>query len=205
MQPTSQYATFFQRLLAHIIDTVLVGTPVIALVFYILVPMFLNFPVIQAAKDKEVELAIELYTSQVYIALLSAICMAFVLTIFAISKWQATPGKRIIGIYISMRNGAKPQFRAAFGRFISLPLFLLLLQFFERRETYQKLSDLKTPGRAITNIEQLEQYLNGPVTALTTLIILVVISFWYLKIVFSSEHTAVHDTLFETRVLQGKK
>lgn len=198
-----EYARFSQRLLAHVIDSLIIGLPVMLFTLITIVPALFDLEALKTAKPG-MDAYLGYYQNAVYLSLATAAIMAAALASFASSNWQATPGKRIVGIYLTTSNGGKPNFPSLFGRFISLPLFVLMAQSFERYETYQKLEEFKTSGKTINSMQDMQLYLTGPVAEITSLIVLGIILFWYLHIFFTPEKTALHDMLFNTRVVIGK-
>lgn len=199
------YAAFGQRLMALILDFFIIALPILTLVFTFAAPLFLDEPAIKAATNQEFEIIYQLYTHGVFLSLSGLGVVALILALFTISKWQATPGKRLVSIYIIDKNGAKAKLGNAFGRFIALPLFLLTIQFFQRQETYQKLAALKASGKIIPQLPELQAYLVSPLSTITSIVSIVVMFLWFLKIPFSSRKTAIHDDLFNTRVVKGRK
>jgi len=200
-----QYATFWQRLTAFMLDVFIVALPVFTITLTLATPVFFNMDAIKNSPNKDFEIIYQLYKNGVFISLTAFAAVSFILAIFATSRWQATPGKRIVNIYLASRNGEKLQFSTAFERFFSLPLFLLMIQIFERRENYAALDELKRSHTATANLDFLQTHLNGPATKITGFIVMMVIMAWFLRIFFTPEKTAMHDTLFNTRVFKGKK
>ena len=200
-----EYATFWQRLTAFMLDMLIVVVPAFLLTLNFAGPFFLDIDALKSAPNKDFEIIFQFYKYGVFLILACFAAAAFAMAIFTASKWQATPGKKIVGIYIVKRNGDKPTLANAFARFYSLPLFLLMIQVFERRETYAKLDSLKTSGKVITDLFELQTYLNSPAAEFTSLAVFMVILLWFLPVFFSRNKAAMHDILFETRVIKGKK
>lgn len=202
MEELLQPATFGQRLTAFMLDLFIVAIPAFVFTLTFATPFLFSIEAIKDTPNKDFEIIYQFYKNGVYISLTACAFISAVLAFFAISKWQATPGKRIVNIYIARQNGAAISFWDAFGRFISLPLFILMLQIFERRENYAVMDNLKANNTS--DLSLLENHLNGPVTQTTNAVVLAVITFWFIRIFFSPDKTALHDVLFNTRVLKGK-
>ena len=205
MIPSPQYATFWQRLTAFMLDIFIIAIPVFTLVIPLATSVFFDLSSIKSAQNQQFEFVYQFYKHGVYISLIGFAAISLVLAVFATSRWQATPGKRIVNIYIARKNGSKISFADAFGRFLSLPLFILMIQIFERRENYAALTAIKHSGNISTDLLDLEKYLNGPIAQATSYVVFVVIIVWFSKVFFSPENAAMHDSLFNTRVFQGKK
>lgn len=95
-------------------------------------------------------------------------------TFFTASKWQATPGKRLLNIYVVRTNHKPIDVTAGLERFLayiipSLPLY----------------SSFLPPD-------------------LMPVVVLWLSVFWFLPIVYTPERTGIHDRLCHTRVLVGK-
>lgn len=93
---------------------------------------------------------------------------------FSASGWQATPGKRLVGIYVTHSDGTRLSLKDAFARELAvlIPTFPVYVSFF-------------SPNMAATLF-----------IALGTA--------WYGRILMTPERTGVHDLLCETRVRRGR-
>lgn len=93
---------------------------------------------------------------------------------FAASGWQATPGKRIVGLYITNAVGGRLPLKEALAREIAVlvPTFPIYVSIF------------------------------SPEMAASLFIMLGI--FWYGRILVTPERTGVHDTVCETRVRRGR-
>ncbi len=142
-----QYAGRAERLFANLLDTL-----------FLLLPNIFLFNVFGEGK-----------------ALIAGfVIYAAYYTYFVGSRWQATPGKRVLNIHVVMASGEKPSHAAAFERFIvyvlpSLPLYLSVLP-----EESAKLLFL---------------WLN---------------LLWFTPILYTPERRGLHDTIVGTRVVAGK-
>ncbi len=95
-------------------------------------------------------------------------------THFTASPWQATPGKRLIGIYVIHANGQKLARRDALERFLafilpSLPLYVSVF-----------------PPSMMMSVS------------------FMLLIFWFSSILFTQERIGYHDRLCNTRVVVGK-
>lgn len=93
---------------------------------------------------------------------------------FASRGWQATPGKRIVGIYIRREDGTRLTFKESVAREIAtlMPTFPIYVSFFSQN------------------------------MAATLFLVMGII--WYGRILMTPERTGVHDLLCGTRVVQGR-
>jgi flagellar biogenesis protein FliO len=80
-----------------------------------------------------------------------------------------------------------------------------MIKIFERREDQIILGGIKKAGKTNMEVMELKTQLAGPIAQLTFIIVFFTILFWVLKMLFSRERTTLHDTLFNTRVIKGKK
>lgn len=94
---------------------------------------------------------------------------------FTASSWQATPGKRLLGIYVIRTDGRLLNLRDTLERFLaysipSLPIYSSLLS---------------------------EDLMSALVMGLSL--------FWFAPILFTEERIGYHDQLCHTRVVVGKR
>lgn len=94
---------------------------------------------------------------------------------FESSSWQATPGKRVMKIYVSNANGTALMRRDAIARFIAFSM--------------------------VTFPSQLSMFEREPAAMLTLWLMLV----WFIPMLVTAEKTAMHDILCRTRVWKGTK
>lgn len=142
------YAGRGERLFAYLIDTLILlipGTLIVAL-----------FP-----GNGLAILASFLYTLTYYVY-------------FTASSWQATPGKRLLGVYVIRVDGRRLGNREALERFLayclpSLPLYTSFI-----------------PGDAVP------------------MLVIWLSLFWFAPILFTDERIGYHDRLCKTRVVVGK-
>lgn len=142
------YAGRMERLFANLLDTLFLMTPNL-----LLVKFFGNGGVALVA---------------------GFLCYAAYYTFFTASEWQATPSKRLMNIFVIMRNGRKPNLTESFERFVvyllpTLPLYTSVL---------------------------------SPIVAQPLFIWLSI--FWFVPILTTPERRGIHDTLAGTRVVVGR-
>lgn len=135
MEAQLQYSGFWRRAAASFLDAIIFAVPSILL-------NILLFKIINAAMGygflvndffygrtpNEVNYAIYAISYPIW---------AYVLFRFFTSKWQATPGKRIMSIYVADKNGEKVTTRIALKRII-LPMLLVLSLIPITSQTLQK-------------------------------------------------------------------
>lgn len=150
MKPVKQpYAGRLERVLANLIDTIIM-----------LVPTFL-LATIMAGNNGLAMLAVFLINGFYY-------------THFTASAWQATPGQRLLSVYVIRRDGRLITQREALVRFLAfilptLPLYTSLIP------------------------EQIAQ-----VMALWLIVV------WFAPILFTEERIGMHDRICDMRVMAGK-
>jgi len=93
---------------------------------------------------------------------------------FSASGWQATPGKRIVGIHVTRADGSRLSLREATAREIAAlaPTFPVYVSFFSQQ------------------------------MAATLFVVLACV--WYIRIAVSPERTGLHDEICATRVVRGR-
>ncbi|MFM9889111.1 MAG: RDD family protein [Rickettsiales bacterium] len=148
MTPRFQYAGRLERLFANLLDTLFLMAP--------------NLLLVKFFGDGGVSLVA------------GFLCYAAYYTFFTASDWQATPGKRLLNIFVIMRNGRKPDMTESFERFIvyllpTLPLYTSVL---------------------------------SPWMAQTLFVWMSI--FWFAPILTTPERRGIHDTLVGTRVMAGR-
>lgn len=122
-----EYAGFFRRTLAYLIDCSLFIVPAIIIQFFIFNSFFIDNNsnvenILGILGDKLSSLMFFLYICSVFINLVFVLLISFFLS----SKWQATPGKRLLKFYIEDINHKKLSFKQALFRSI-LPFILLFV------------------------------------------------------------------------------
>lgn len=148
MRQSLTYAGRLERLLANLLDSII-----------LVVPAGLAAGLLQGSN---LAIAATFFCSLSYY------------TYFTASAWQATPGKRLLGIYVIRTDGQRFTKRDALERFLayiipSLPLYTSVVS------------------------EQI-----APVICFWLSL------FWYAPILFTDERVGYHDRLCSTRVFLGK-
>lgn len=104
----------------------------------------------------------------------SFLCSLAYYTHFTASAWQATPGKRLLGIYVIRTDRRKLTRRDALERFLA---FII-------------------PGLPI--------YTSFIPDQVATIMVFWLSLFWFLPVLFTDERIGYHDRLCRTRVVVGR-
>jgi uncharacterized RDD family membrane protein YckC len=93
---------------------------------------------------------------------------------FTASRWQATPGKRLVGIRVVRVDGARLDALDATERFLAFtlpftPLYVSILS-----------------------------------PAIGKMLSMMLVVYWFLPILYTPEHAGIHDRLCRTRVITGR-
>jgi uncharacterized RDD family membrane protein YckC len=135
--PIVGYAGFWLRLVAHLLDGFILSVPVMIMLAIIFLgtgasAIFKNFP--DSPPDPG-----EAAGAAIGIAFISAIAIFAVITVigswlyyagFESSSWQATPGKKVLNLYVTDLTGAQVSFGRATGRYFAkfvtqlIPMFI---------------------------------------------------------------------------------
>lgn len=113
-------------------------------------------------------------------------------TLFTALKWQATPGQRIMNIYVIRLIGnktSKLDIMAALERYTSQLLFPIVIQFLALLKNYLLFDSASILG------------------ALVLILILVCNAFmvyWYAVALVRKENETMHDSIFQQRVVLGR-
>ncbi len=140
------YAGFWLRFVAYLVDKVLLGVGLCA----IFVPMalmtgaFAHFHtfVIQRGEQPNPAAVMAFVSLILTFAAIALLLNWLYFAYFESSDWQATPGKRVMSIYVTDMSGQRLSFRHATGRFFSkiitalIPLWIgfIMAGFTERRQ-----------------------------------------------------------------------
>ena len=137
LQP--QYAGFWTRFTAYALDSLILGIPFALIFMPIIYSVFFDTQELtKQMASEDVRGYYVLYSSIIKAAIISLIAWAAILGFLTCAKWQATPGKRIMGIYVTDANGSKPRFGQLFLRYLALPILILTIQTPERYFIYEK-------------------------------------------------------------------
>ncbi len=126
--PVVTYAGFWLRLVAHLLDGLIIGVPVVIAVFIFLLSTgfgtFLhNLPNPPNPPDPEEAIAsafgAAFVAGIIVVALLSVIGSWLYYAGFESSSWQATPGKKVLNLAVTDLTGARVSFGRATGRYFA--------------------------------------------------------------------------------------
>jgi len=116
----ARYAGFWFRALALFIDTIF--STVIAFIVLFPIAFMLFASVADSATSKELETMGEFMGN-----VMRWIITWLYFTLFESSKWQATPGKKLLGLRVTNLNGERIGFGKANGRYWSQIISVLIL------------------------------------------------------------------------------
>jgi uncharacterized RDD family membrane protein YckC len=111
-----EYAGFWRRFVAYIIDRIIIGIPASILILAMVVPSIValcnrNWNV------EDVPVAIVTFImGWIWLAMLIVIVHVLYFTWFESSRFQATPGKMVLGIIVTDMHGQRISFLRALGR-----------------------------------------------------------------------------------------
>ena len=203
MKTQPQYAGFWTRFTAYTLDSLILGIPFALIIMPIIYSLFFDAEELtRQMQSDDVRGYFELYSSIIKAAIISLIAWAAMLVLITNTRWQATPGKRIMGIYVTDAEGGKPKFVQLFLRSLALPILILTVQTPERFYIYENLEVLAQNATATQ--ADLQQSFLTPISGLVSLASFVIICAWYGAIAFRPQKTAGHDILFNTRVIHGR-
>ena len=109
LPPRPAFAGFWLRAVAYLFDTILISL-VLGLIASFYPATFIKFPDATAPSLT----ALPQLTPIAFAITMTATW--FYYTIFEASVWQATPGKRVLRLYVADLNGQRPTFARAAGR-----------------------------------------------------------------------------------------
>ena len=125
--PVVAYAGFWLRFVAHILDGLIIGLPVVIVVMIIVLSsgfgaFFHNLPNPPNPPDTDEvfsALGPALFVGIGLIVLVAFLGSWLYYALFESSSWQATPGKKVLNIFVTDMNGAPVSFGRATGRYFS--------------------------------------------------------------------------------------
>jgi uncharacterized RDD family membrane protein YckC len=115
------YAGFWLRLVAHIIDNFVLAIPLVTLVVFLILATGLSV-VLQQLHPGESPEEVIAAIGVGFILLGAGVLVAanwLYYAIFESSAWQATPGKKALGLFVADLNGNRISFARASGRFFA--------------------------------------------------------------------------------------
>jgi uncharacterized RDD family membrane protein YckC len=176
MDKAPEYAGFFRRAVAYFIDGILIITIVMML-------QHICLGLMSFVSGKELSFFMFLNHGlptilQYFVQSILLVVWALVQVIFLRSKWQATIGKRLMNAYVVTVDSKKISVKTAWIRSLSPFVFLAPLQLY-----------IPSSESSLAQISLLVSFFG--------LII------WYGMVAFTSQKTALHDFIAQTRVLKG--
>jgi uncharacterized RDD family membrane protein YckC len=125
--PVVAYAGFWLRFVAHILDGLIIGLPVVIVIMIIVLSSgfgaFLhNLP--NPPSPPEPDEVASALGAAFFVGIGLIVLVAFLgswlyYALFESSSWQATPGKKVLNIFVTDMNGAPVSFGRATGRYFS--------------------------------------------------------------------------------------
>jgi uncharacterized RDD family membrane protein YckC len=124
--PPIEYAGFWRRFLAMIIDGLIVGIPTGLIAFFTIVPTILT--IVQTGDDEMMaSAAMSMVFSWIWVAMFILLIRLAYWTLFECSKFQATPGKMALGIIVTDMEGRRITLARSLGRNLGKVLSHLVL------------------------------------------------------------------------------
>jgi uncharacterized RDD family membrane protein YckC len=125
--PTSRYGGFWLRLLAHLIDHVILGLVAAPLFFILVLPVIVRV-VHEAESNQEPspELIVAIVSSVFVYILLAFVGQWLYEALLTSSSWQGTVGKRVLQLKVTDELGNRIGFGRATGRFFAKILSSML-------------------------------------------------------------------------------
>lgn len=179
--PQLEYAGFFRRVMANIIDSL------VYLALFQIVIIFLT-------KSSMIS----------YIAgnLIGAVYYVFCLH----SKWQATLGKYIMRVFIQTKSGERPSIGKAVMRLVTasipvIPASLVTILHPGMPELQQAFES--------ENFIRIQQTMHDhadlvSLLQITSVVMAVMLPIWFLPIAFTKQRTGLHDMICGTRAVKGR-
>lgn len=118
--PTSRYGGFWIRLLAHLIDHVILGVVAAPLFFILVLPAIIRV-INEAERNRELspELIIAIVSSVFVYIVLAFVGQWLYEALLTSSSWQGTLGKRVLQLKVTDEFGNRIGFGRATGRFFA--------------------------------------------------------------------------------------
>jgi len=118
--PTSRYGGFWLRLLAHLIDHVILGAIAAPLFFMLVLPSIVRV-INEAERNREPspELIVAIVSSIFIYVVLAFVGQWLYEALLTSSSWQATLGKRVLQLKVTDELGNRIGFGRATGRFFA--------------------------------------------------------------------------------------
>jgi len=113
--PRVQYAGFWLRFLAYLIDSLVLSVPAVFFVFLMFVGMAGSLSQIERRNEVVPVLGSILFFILFYVLLFAGLWLYY--AIMESSSWQATLGKKALNLQVTDLNGRRISFGRASGRF----------------------------------------------------------------------------------------
>ena len=124
---TVEYAGFWRRFIAYIVDRFIIGIPFSIIIIAFLVPSIIAICSSPPDPDQIPFAVISFVLGWLWLIALVLIAHLLYFTFFESSKLQATPGKMLIGIIVTDLQGQRISFLRALGRNLGKVLSHMLL------------------------------------------------------------------------------
>jgi uncharacterized RDD family membrane protein YckC len=112
------YAGFWLRVVAAIIDGIIISIPLAPIFFMMFIPMFRNPQSLQNMQDPTAVMRI--FGPMLGLLVLVSIVASWLYwALCESSSWQATLGKKILGLYVTDTDGNRASFGRTSGRFFA--------------------------------------------------------------------------------------
>ena len=142
--PRVEYAGFWLRLVAYVIDNFLVGAAVVLVLIPLIFLTGLGGLLSHINPEEELnDAGVFVILGFVFLALVASLVVTWLYhAMFESSEWQATPGKRMLGIVVTDSAGQRVSFGRATGRHFAkiitnmVPAFIgyIMAGFTERKQ-----------------------------------------------------------------------
>lgn len=186
------YAGFWQRVFAVCVDAVLFCV-LVYLPLFILASLFPsayeNFTSNLDSKSPK----LTILSLQLFVYFIASIIFAC----FYSSKWQASPGKRLLNVYVTSYNLKPISFKRGFFRYFIQSVFTIFPQILFLISGVDLFILEEDPSFIYNENTYMVSIIAGVVYPLLAIL-------WYLMAVFSAQKTAFHDVICGTRALKGR-
>ena len=120
-QPSVAYAGFWLRLVAHLIDHIVLAVPMGILFVFLILGTGISAALqgLHPGESPEEVIAAIGFGVIFFGAGVLVVALWLYYALFESSAWQATPGKRVLGLFVTDLNGNRISFAQASGRFFA--------------------------------------------------------------------------------------
>lgn len=113
---TVEYAGFWRRFVAYIVDRVIIGVPFSIIILAVMVPSIISL-CNNSLSPEDLPLTIVTFIlGWLWLIVVAVIAHVLYFALFESSRLQATPGKLLIGIVVTDMQGQRVSFLRALGR-----------------------------------------------------------------------------------------